>query len=55
VKEEVIKGALPRPSGDQNYSLTYTEEFDEVLVQLPHAPGRTARMSKADFKKWFWK
>ena len=37
------------------YQLTYTEEGDEVLVQLPHAPGRTARMSKENFKKWFRK
>ena len=39
----------------RSYQLTYTEEFDEVLVQLPHAPGRTARMSKENFKKWFRK
>jgi len=39
----------------QTYALTYTEEGDQVLVQLPHAPGRTAKMSKADFKKCFQK
>jgi hypothetical protein len=39
----------------QPYELTYTEEGDEVLVQMPHAPGRTAKMSKEDFKKWFRK
>ena len=40
---------------DRSYSLTYSEEGDEVLVQLPHAPERTARMSKENFKKWFRK
>ena len=39
----------------RQYQLTYSEEFDEVLVQLPQAPGREARMSKENFKKWFRK
>jgi hypothetical protein len=39
----------------QTYELTYTQEFDEVLVQLPHAPGRTAKMTAEEFKKWFRK
>lgn len=39
----------------RSYALTYSQEFDEVLVQLPHAPGRQVRVSAADFAKWFRK
>lgn len=33
----------------QTYSLTYTREGDEVLVQLPHAPGQSARIPRDVF------
>jgi hypothetical protein len=39
----------------RSYSLTYTQEFDEVIIQIPHAAGRELRMSAADFAKWFKK
>jgi hypothetical protein len=39
----------------QQYALAYTKEFDEVIVQIPHAPGRELRVSEAEFAKWFKK
>jgi hypothetical protein len=41
----------------QRYELTYTREFDEVRVQLPHGSPGTGPMvlTVAEFEKWFMK
>jgi hypothetical protein len=38
-----------------SYSLTYSQEVDEVIIQIPHAPGRELRVSVDNFAKWFKK
>jgi len=39
----------------QPYALTYSQEGDEVVIELPHAPAQTTRMNAADFAKCFRK
>jgi hypothetical protein len=39
----------------RQYELVIEQDFDEVLVHLPHAPGQQARMSTENFRKWFRK
>jgi hypothetical protein len=39
----------------QRYDLYFTREFDEVTLHLPHAPGRSTKLSVEDFNLWFKK
>jgi len=39
----------------QAYVLTYAQEGDVVVFELPHAPGRMMRLPAADFAKCFQK
>lgn len=42
---------------DQQYQLSYTQEFDEVRIVLPHgSPGAGPLvLSVAEFERWFRK
>jgi hypothetical protein len=39
----------------QSYQLRYTREFNEVRIQLDHAPtpGLVTTMTVEEFEKWF--
>jgi hypothetical protein len=41
----------------QSYQLRYTQEFDDVRIQLDHAPqpGQVLTLPLKDFNKWFVK
>ena len=42
---------------DRQYQLSYTKEFDEVRLQIPHgSPGAVPLvLTSAEFEKWFRK